>query len=747
MTHDAPTLLSESEKSLILEAASSDPFTLLGMHQLGAAHEGRLEVRVHLPAAGRAWMIPESGDAVEMHPVAGTGLFVWQSRPEAEPFPYLIRMEYEDGSVSSDLPDTYALEPILGELDLHLISEGRHERLFDCLGAHHRTVVMRKGGGETRGYGGVLFAVWAPDAAQVSVIGSWNAWDRRVHPMRSRGGSGVWELFVPGIGPGEHYKYSITTRSGEVLEKADPLAFGSELRPRTASVVVDTESFEWSDSQWMRERSRRDPLAAPMSIYEVHLSSWKRPWDDRGFHSWDEISTELVPYIGDMGFTHVELLPVLEHPLDDSWGYQSTGYFSPTARHGEPQGFQRFVDLCHRSGIGVILDWTPAHFPEDAFALAGFDGTCLYEHEDPRLGRHPDWGSLVFNYGRNEVRNFLVASALFWLDRYHLDGIRVDAVASMLYLDYSRKDGEWVPNIYGGRENLGAIEFLRELNEKVHGQFPGVVMIAEESTAWPGVSRPTYLGGLGFTFKWNMGWMHDTLRFLAMDPVHRKYHMNDITFGLLYSWTENFVLPLSHDEVVHGKGSLSSRMPGDEWQKLANLRLLLCLQWTYPGKQMLFMGGELGQWAEWDHSSQLPGELLSTPQHSGVQSLVRDLNRLYRESPELHVTDCSPEGFSWIDFSDFEQTVVSYRRRSGDGEMVCVFNLTPVPRQRYRIGVPESGQYRELINSDSTYYGGSGIGNLGMVSSQNISWHGLDFSLELDLPPLAAVLLRRESSR
>jgi 1,4-alpha-glucan branching enzyme len=589
---------------------------------------------------------------------------------------------------------------------------------------------------------GTLFSTWAPNARQVSVIGDFNDWDRRCHPMRSRGASGVWELFIPGIGRGSLYKFAVVAQDGNVLDKADPLALRSEFRPRTASVVESLDDLRWDDGAWMDARAASDPLARPMSIYEVHAGSWKRPSDGRDYASWEELSIELVDYVRETGFTHIELLPVMEHPFDGSWGYQTLGYFAPTSRHGSPSDFAAFVNVCHRAGIGVILDWTPAHFPGDAHGLARYDGTALYEHEDPRLGRHPDWNTNIFNYGRNEVRNFLLASALFWLDRYHIDGLRVDAVASMLYLDYSRKQGEWIPNRFGGRENLDAVGFIRELNEKAHGMYRGAVVIAEESTAWPAVSRPVWLGGLGFTFKWNMGWMHDTLRFMSQDPVFRKYHLNDLTFSLLYAYTENFTLPLSHDEVVHGKGSLIGKMPGDDWRKFASLRTLLAYQWAHPGKKLLFMGGEFGQWSEWDHDGQLEWDLLQYDRHWGLKLLVHDLNTVMRSRTPLHEMDHSADGFRWIDFRDTDQTVVSFRRMDPEGrEVICVFNFTPVPRQGYRLGVPSCSFYAEILNTDAAAYGGSGMGNMGGLEAEPVPWHGLPFSLNLTLPPLAAVYL------
>ncbi len=727
------TVLSSAEIESIVRVRLANPFDLLGRHPLGPEHGERTEVRTFCPAAKRAWILLEDEGSVEMSRIHSEGLFTWLSRPGRKDFPYQLEFESGDGS-GWKTPDPYAFGPQLGEMDLHLLGEGRHERLYERLGGRIWTA------GDVRG---ALFSVWAPNARQVSVVGDFNGWDRRRHPMRTRGDSGMWELFVPLAAPGDLYKFSIRTSGGDVVEKADPLALQSELRPRTASVLADPTPYEWGDEEWMKRRAKADPLSSTVSVYEMHALSWRRPADGSAV-TWDYLRRELIPYVRGLGFTHIELLPIMEHPFDASWGYQTTGYFSPTSRLGAPKDFAAFVDECHRSGIGVVLDWAPAHFPADEFALARFDGTALYEHEDPRLGLHPDWDTLIFNYGRNEVRNFLLASALFWLDRYHVDGLRVDAVASMLYLDYSREAGQWLPNRYGGNENLAAIDFLKELNSRAHGLHPGVMMIAEESTAWPGVTRPTHLGGLGFTLKWNMGWMHDTLRFLSKEPIHRKHHLNDLTFSLLYAYTENFLLPLSHDEVVHGKASLLSKMPGDRWQKLAGLRLLLAYQWAHPGKQMLFMGAELGMWDEWDHDGQLDWALSEFPEHGGISRLVGDLNRVYRDSPALYRLDTSSSGFSWIDFRDQAATVVSFVREAGEGaaEMVCVFNMTPVVREDYRIGVPDGGTWREALNTDSQHYGGSGVGNLGGVVADPEPWHGHDWSLTLTLPPLAALFLR-----
>jgi 1,4-alpha-glucan branching enzyme len=644
---------------------------------------------------------------------------------------YRVRFTFADGN-TWEREDPYRFGPTIGDVDLHLINEGTHELLYDVLGAHPRT---------HEGTDGVSFAVWAPNARSVRIVGDFDRWDGRLLPMRSMGVSGVWELFVPGIGVGELYKFEVLGRDGTLRLKADPLAFAMQVRPETASRVWDTSAFEWTDDAWMAERATRDPYRSPMAAYEVHLGSWMRN-EDGSWLGYREAAKELIAHCLKFGFTHVELMPVAEHPFDGSWGYQVTGYFAPTARFGTPDDFAAFVDALHNAGIGVIVDWVPAHFPTDDFALRRFDGTPLYEHADPQRGEHPDWGTLIFDFGRAEVRNFLVANALFWLDRYHVDGLRVDAVASMLYLDYSRKAGEWTPNRHGGRENLEAITFLREMNERVYGRFPGAVTIAEESTAFPGITRPTYLGGIGFGFKWDMGWMHDTLAYFGEDPVHRRYHHDKLTFRGLYVGTEHFVLPLSHDEVVHGKRSLLRKMPGDEWQRFANLRALLVDMWGQPGKKLLFMGAEIGMWDEWSHDQPLPWHLLSEPMHGGLAHFVEDLGRVYRETPALWAGDHQPEGFAWIDASDVESSVYSWIRRAGAEICVVVLNLTPVLRPEYRLGLPVGGRWEEALNSDSEHYGGSNVGNLGGVVAVDESWHGQPCSATLALPPLAGLILR-----
>jgi 1,4-alpha-glucan branching enzyme len=625
----------------------------------------------------------------------------------------------------------------LGDQDLYLFNEGSHLRLWEKLGAHACEIGGRKG---TR------FAVWAPNASAASVVGDWNGWDPARHPLAPLASSGIWEGFVPEVGPGALYKYHVVSHAGGWrADKSDPLAFRCEPPPRTASVVWSLD-YAWGDGEWMRTRAAAPPIRTrPVSIYELHLGSWRRvPEEGRRSLGYRELAPALVEYVLAMGFTHVELMPISEHPFYGSWGYQTTGYFAPTSRYGTPQDLMFLVDQLHQHGIGVILDWVPSHFPADAHALGLFDGTHLYEHGDPRQGIHPDWDSYIFNYGRHEVRSFLLSSALYWLENYHVDALRVDAVASMLYLDYSREPGEWIPNRHGGRENLDAIDFLRQLNEEVYRSHPGVETIAEESTAWPMVSRPTWLGGLGFGFKWDMGWMNDTLRYLARDPVHRSHHHDDLTFRMIYAWNENFVLPLSHDEVVHGKGSLLARMAGDDWQKFANLRLLYGYMWAQPGKKLLFMGGEIAQRGEWSHEESLEWHLLEHAPHRGVQRFVRDLNTLYRGEPALHELDCEPAGFAWVDGGDSRQSTLSFLRLASSvpDVILAVLNCTPVPRTGFRVGVPRAGRWQEILNGDATLYGGSGIGNLGGLDAEPVPWHGQPCSLVATLPPLALVLFK-----
>ncbi|MCL5743692.1 MAG: 1,4-alpha-glucan branching protein GlgB [Acidobacteria bacterium] len=626
----------------------------------------------------------------------------------------------------------------LSDFDLHLLLEGNHHRSYEKLGAHLRDVA---------GVRGVQFAVWAPNAKEVSVIGDFNGWQPGMSPLSVHPGAGIWEGFFPGIDPGTLYKYHIVSRySDYCADKADPYGFAAEIRPHTASKVWDLGGYEWGDGAWLEARARNQAIDAPISIYEVHLGSWARaPEQGNRWLTYREMASKLAEYVHHMGFTHVEFMPVTEHPFDGSWGYQTVGYFAPTSRFGTPQDFMYLVDTLHQRGIGVILDWAPAHFPTDAHGLGYFDGTHLYEHADPRQGQHPDWGTFVFNFGRKEVCNFLVSNALFWFDRYHIDGLRVDAVASLLYLDYGRQEGQWIPNRYGGKENLEAIDFLRSLNETVYGAYPGVMMVAEESTAWPMVSRPVYLGGLGFGYKWNMGWMHDMLDYMSKDPVYRGYHHNRLTFSLMYAFSENFVLPFSHDEVVHGKGSMIGKMPGDDWRKFANLRLLYGYMTAHPGKKLLFMGDEFGQWKEWNHDESLDWALLDYPLHAGLQRWVRDLNTFYRGRPALYQCDAGAGGFEWIDCNDSQRSVISFRRRGHDpqDEVLFICNFTPEPRQNYRIGVPESGVWKEALNGDATLYGGSGQGNLGSVSAAPIPMHNYPWSLNLTLPPLAMIAFER----
>ena len=639
---------------------------------------------------------------------------------------------------TTETTDPYSVPSLYTDFDRYLIGEGRHNKLYERLGAQVRVV---------SGVRGVNFSVWAPNARAVQVVGDFNGWDGRQHSARGSE-SGIWEIFIPEASVGDKYKFRIHDQHGMWTDKCDPWAFASELPPLTANIITDLEGYTWNDEAWLQHRSDVDPMHTPMNVYEVHLGSWQKgPGRTHGWLDYRDLARRLADYCHRMNFTHVELMPISEHPFSGSWGYQSVGYYAPTSRHGSPEDFMFFVDHLHQHGIGVLIDWVPAHFPKDQHGLRLFDGSALYEHADPRQGEHPDWGTMIFNFGRNEVRNFLVANALFWLDKYHIDGLRVDAVASMLYLDYSREDGEWVPNQYGGRENLEAIDFLREFNSAVHENYPGVVTAAEESTAWPGVSRPVSDGGLGFTYKWNMGWMNDTLRYMRNEPVHRKFHQNELTFSLIYAFTENFVLPLSHDEVVHGKGSLISQMPGDMWQKFANLRLLYSYMWTHPGKQLLFMGGEMAQWNEWNHDDGPQWELLDFATHRGIQQLVSDLNRLILENPSLYHHDFSGEGFEWVDCQNAEASVLVFLRKGDKGHppiLVCC-NMTPVPRTDYPVGVPASGFWEEIFNSDSEAYGGSNVGNYPGRKTTGVGHHMRPDSIQVTLPPLAATIFRLET--
>ena len=725
------TTIATNELDSLVRREHSNPHGVLGAHPVADG----VVVRALRPAASAVTAVLEDGTRIELGQIHPGGVF--EGLIEGASMPVRYRLELDYGTAGTyTIDDPYSFLPTLGELDLYLVGEGRHEELYERLGAHVR---------EMQGVHGTAFAVWAPSARAVSVVGDFNSWDGRLHAMRTLGASGVWELFLPGVEPGACYKFELLTLDGDLLLKADPYAFRTEVPPKTASVVFEPE-HAWSiaDRDWLRNRRDHKALESPMSIYEVHLGSWRlNSLEDNRYLTYLELADELSAYVKDMGFTHIELLPVMAHPFTGSWGYQVTGYFAPTPRFGSPDDFRQFVDRLHSSGVGVIVDWVPAHFPRDEFALARFDGTALYEHQDPRRGAHPDWGTLVFNYGRHEVRNFLISNALFWLREYHIDGIRVDAVASMLYLDYSRREGEWVPNRYGGREDLDAVTLLKELNEVIYGREPGIVSAAEESTAWPGVSRPTYLGGLGFGFKWNMGWMHDTLGYFQQDPIYRRYHHHELTFSLMYAFSENFVLPLSHDEVVHGKGSLYSKMAGDRWQKFANLRALYAYMYAHPGKKLLFMGSELAQEAEWSHERSLDWHLLEQPAHAGIQSLVRDLNHLYRAEPALWEVDSEPSGFWWLEPNDSDANVLAFARVSKNAErvLVCVANLSPIPRYGYRLGLPRPCRWREAMNTDSSFYGGGDVGNLGGVEPEPIPWHGQPVSAKITLPPLAAVWL------
>ena len=715
----------------IVRGRLGDPFAVLGMQADGKKAP---VVNVFEPGAAEAWVIDDKGKSFALEKLHAEGFFHGRLKGKRGRFPYSLR--FKGGEHEWERLDAYAFEPVLGDMDEYLFAEGRHEELWKVLGAHPR---------EHQGQQGTAFALWAPNARRVSVVGEFNHWDGRRNPMRKRFGGGLWELFIPGVGPGTLYKFEIVGAYGELRPlKADPVGFAHQVPPQTASVVSGLPQYEWTDDGWMERRRDAVSVHAPISIYEVHLESWRRDQEGRSL-SYADAGKQLAEYATEMNFTHVEFLPLSEYPFSGSWGYQPVGLFAPTSRFGGPDDFAAMVDALHGAGIGVILDWVPAHFPSDEHGLGRFDGTALYEHEDPRLGFHKDWNTLIYNYGRSEVANVLRANAVYWCDEFHVDALRVDAVASMLYLDYSRKEGEWIPNRYGGRENLEAIEFLKGANDAVRHRGRGAVTIAEESTAFPGVSRPVGEGGLGFDFKWNMGWMHDTLEYMQQDPVHRRYHHDKMTFGLIYAFSENFVLPLSHDEVVHGKGSILGKMPGDRWQRFANLRAYYGFMWTHPGKKLLFMGSEFGQEREWNHDGQIDWHLLDDPAHKGVQSLIRDLNALYRDTPALHRLDCSPEGFQWIEGGDADQSVFAYLRKDGEGGLAAVVcNMTPVPREGYEIGVPSGGSWREALNSDAEPYGGSNMGNGGAVSAFDEPRHGQSHSLRLTLPPLSTLILTSE---
>jgi len=752
------TTVSLEGMNALLEGRLGRPADVLGPQTI--SHEGRkmLAVRAFLPGSQQAWVVDrgqrEGRPMRRIHPAGlyealcpydalcsdntqrqnSTANLLADARQQPA---YELRVADREGEMKT-LHDPYAFAPMLSEFDLHLFGEGKLLRGYEKLGAQVR---------EIDGVRGVNFAVWAPNARSISVVGDFNHWDGRRHPLKLHPTGGVWEIFIPGLDAGEKYKFRVRGAHGEVGDRSDPYGFAAELPPCTASIVTDLSRFQWHDSEWMERRAQTNAHERPLSIYEVHLGSWRRsPNRHHGWMNYRELAHQLVTYCQEMGYTHVELLPISEHPYSGSWGYQTVGYFGVTSRYGTPEDFAYFVDYFHRHGIGVILDWVPAHFPRDGHGLRQFDGTACYEHADPKKGEHPDWGTMIFNYGRCEVRNFLLANALFWLDKYHIDGLRVDAVASMLYLDYSRKEGEWIPNQYGGRENLEAISLLQEFNIHAHGNFPGVLTIAEESTAWGGVSRPTYTGGLGFSIKWNMGWMNDTLRYMRDEPVHRKYHHDELTFSLIYAFTENFALPISHDEVVHGKRSILSQMPGDLWQKFANLRLLYTYMWTHPGKKLLFMGSDFGQWNEWNHDAELQWDLLQWETHGGVKKLVSDLNGLLKREPALHEVDFEHTGFEWIECNARDDSMLAYIRRAKDPAdcLVVVCNFTPVVRRDYPIGVPQTGWYQEVFSSDSQFYGGTNVGNFPGVMAEEPGWHGRPAKLLLTLPPLGVTVLKPE---
>ncbi len=729
-----PSQLADDDFYPLIEARHCDPFRILGLREF----DGRWIARVLRPDAAKVVVVGDHGQRFDLARVHDEGLFEAVLPDVSAAFGYTLELTGHDGTTWR-AHDPYSFGPVLGEMDIYLFNEGTHYDVYKKLGAH----VMEIGGVQ-----GVHFAVWAPSAQRVSVAGDFGGWDGRLYPMRKMVPAGVWEIFIPGVREGAHYKFEIRGPHGEVFLKTDPYAFFAQHTTQTGCMVFDLERYGWSDSQWMEDRAKRNPYAAPMSIYEVHLGSWQRlPDEGNRMMSYLELGDRLIPYVKELGFTHIELMPVMEHPFDGSWGYQVVNYYAPTSRFGNPDEFRHFVDRCHQEGIGVLLDWVPGHFPKDAHGLARYDGTCLYEHEDPRLGEHMDWGTLIFNYGRNEVRNFLIGNALFWMDEYHIDGLRVDAVASMLYLDYSRKAGEWIPNCFGGRENLDAIAFLKRCNEVCYERFPGITMVAEESTAWPGVSSPTYAGGLGFGFKWNMGWMNDSLRYISKDPIHRRYHQGDITFSMLYAFQEHFVLVLNHDEVVHGKGSLMDKMPGDVWQKFANCRMFLAWMWAHPGKKLIFQGMEFGQWQEWQHEQSLDWHLTQLPLHDGLRRLVQHLNWLYTNEPSLYELDDTCEGYEWIDFHDADNTVWSFVRKSRTGQdIMFVINATPVVRSAYRVGVKQHGFYEEVLNTDAGTYGGGNVGNYGgRWSDEHWSWQDSPHSILIDLPPLSVCAFKHKA--
>lgn len=726
-------VLTQHEIEQLVYTGIKDPFIFLGQHKI---NDGEFVVRAIQPAADKIEIVSKKlKNSVTMEKIHGDGLYEAVVKADNY-FEYELKITYHTGTVWS-VRDPYNFSPVLSEYDTYLFNEGNHHRIYEKMGAH----LLKHENSE-----GCHFSVWAPEAARVSVVGNFNSWDGRVHQMRMLGSSGVWEIFIPKISEGELYRFEIKTKTGSTILKSDPYAFLTEVRPANASVVYKIEDkHEWKDSEWMKKREETNWLERPISVYEVHLGSWMRKGENgKEFLTYTELADKLVEYIKNTNYTHIELMPVAEHPLDESWGYQVTGYFSATSRFGTPEELMYMIDKLHQNSIGVILDWVPGHFPKDSHGLGRFDGTAVYEHADPRQGEHTDWGTYIFNYGRNEVRNFLITNALYWMDKYHIDGLRVDAVASMLYLDYSRKAGEWVPNIHGGRENLEAIEFLKYFNSIAHQYYPGILTIAEESTAWGGVSKPVYLGGLGFSMKWNMGWMNDSLDYIEKDPIYRRYHQNSLTFSLMYAFSENFMLVLSHDEVVHGKRSMLDKMPGDFWQKFANLRLFTAYSYAHPGKNLMFMGQEIGQWREWNCKQSIDWHLTDYEPHSKLKGFISDLNKVYKDTPALWEKDFSHEGFEWIDFRDSDNGILSFVRKGKDDDemVVCIFNFTPIPRKDYRIGVPKQGYYQEILNSDSCEYWGSNTGNYGGMWSENISWQGKWHSMAVTIPPLGALFFK-----
>ena len=735
--------LSKKDIESLVQSRHYAPRSLLGFHEVVNEHGLReWVVRVFEPEAkgiSLYWEDQAEEEAVKLKKIHKNGLFEIYLQPLDQLTMYQLVVTYKDGNQETKY-DPYYFSPMLSDYDLYLFGQGNHHSIYRKLGAHTM---------ERDGVDGTLFAVWAPNAERVSVVGSFNYWDGRKHSMQARESSGVWELFIPGVKVGEQYKFEIRSQTGTTLMKADPYGFSMQHRPDTASVVTSIEGYKWRDDKWMKARASQDIFEQAVNIYEVHLGSWRRG-ENNQFLTYLELVDELIPYVVDMGYTHIELMGIAEHPLDASWGYQVTGYFAPNSRHGSPSELMYFIDRCHQAGIGIIMDWVPGHFPKDAHGLSYFDGTALYEHDDPRLGEHSDWGTKIFNYGRNEVRNFLVANVLYWLEYYHIDGVRVDAVASMLYLDYSREEGEWLPNKYGGRENLDAIEFIKNFNQVAFHYFPGIMSVAEESTAFPGVSHPTYAGGLGFNFKWNMGWMNDTLKYIEKDPVYRKYDAHLLTFSMIYAYTEKYILPISHDEVVHGKQSLLSKMPGDDWQKRANYRLYLSFMIAHPGKKLLFMSSEFGQWEEWNEESSINWNHLEFEFHRQLQHFTRQLNQFYKNNPVLFRNDHHESGFEWIDLHDHESSIYSFLRRSKpdhtEPPMVFVFNFTPIPRNAYAVGIPDAGIYEKVFDSDRTDFGGSGYNGQTEVSSEDVGWHGRHFRLSIDVPPLSAIALRLKSN-